>query len=128
MPFEFHSLLSAAATTRAARFSGFPPFHFVGGNIDEPTIPVEALADAVDKVIRSQGQDLAKYGMNSGPQGHLALREFICNCLKRRAEIAAKPEDVLLTTGSLQAIDLVNKALLSKGDVVLLEAANYAGR
>ncbi len=127
MAFEFSSLLSAAATNKAEPFSGYPPYHFVGGNIDEPTVPVEALADAVSKVIRGQGHDLAKYGMNSGPQGHLTLREFICNCLKRRNEIAVKPEEVLLTSGSLQAIDLVNKALLSKGDVVLLEAANYSG-
>lgn len=127
MPFEFRSLLSTAATARATRFSGHPPFHFVGGNIDEPTVPVEALANAVGKVIRSQGQELAKYGLNSGPQGHLVLREFICDCLKRRTEMAIIPDEVLLTSGSLQAIDLVNQALLSSGDVVVLEAANYAG-
>lgn len=127
MPFEFDSVLSGAATTTATRFSGHPPFHFVGGNIDEPTVPVEALADAVGKVIRSQGHELAKYGMSSGPQGHLALREFICDCLKRRNEMSITPDEVLLTSGSLQAMDLVNKALLSKGDVVVLESANYAG-
>jgi len=127
MAFEFGSLLSAAATAKAKQFSGYPPYHFVGGNIDEPAVPAEALADAVHKVIRDQGHDMAKYGMNSGPQGHLPLREFICDCLKRRAEIAVTPEEVLLTSGSLQAMDLVNKALLDKGDVVLLEAANYAG-
>lgn len=127
MAFEFGSLLSAAATTKAGRFAGYPAYHFVGGNIDEPTVPVEALADAVRKVIRGQGHDMAKYGMNSGPQGHLPLREFICDCLKRRTGMAVTPEEVLVTSGSLQAMDLVNKALLNKGDVVLLEAANYSG-
>lgn len=127
MAFEFGSLLSAAATTKAEPFSGYPSYHFVGGNIDEPTVPVEALADAVRGVIRDQGHALAKYGMHSGPQGYLPLREFICDCLKRRNGIAVKPEEVLLTSGSLQAMDLVNKALLNKGDVVLLEAANYSG-
>ncbi len=127
MAFEFKSLLSATATTKAEPFSGYPPYHFVGGNIDEPTVPVEALANAVGKVIRTEGHNLAKYGLNSGPQGHLPLRKFICDCLKKRSEIAVKPEEVLLTSGSLQAMDLVNQTLLSEGDVVLLEAANYAG-
>ncbi|MGI9513003.1 MAG: PLP-dependent aminotransferase family protein [Anderseniella sp.] len=127
MAFEFGTLLSTAATGKAARFSGYPPYHFVGGNIDESTVPTGALGDAVRKVIREQGQAMAKYGMDSGPQGHLPLREFICDCLKRRTGMTVTPDEVLLTTGSLQAMDLVNKALLDKGDVVLLEAANYAG-
>lgn len=127
MAFEFGSLLSAAATAKAGQFSGYPAYHFVGGNIDEPTVPVEALGDAVRKVVRDQGHAMAKYGMNSGPQGYLPLREFVCDCLKRRTGIAVTPQEVLLTSGSLQAMDLVNKALLNKGDVVLLEAANYSG-
>ena len=127
MAFDFGSLLSAVAATKADRFSGYPPYHFVGGNIDEPTVPVEALADAIRKVVRDQGHAMAKYGMNSGPQGYLPLREFICDCLNRRTKMVVTPEEVLLTSGSLQAMDLVNKALLDKGDVVLLEAANYSG-
>jgi len=127
MAFEFGSLLSAAATAKAKQFSGYPAYHFTGGNIDEPTVPVEALGDVVRKVIRDQGHTMAKYGMNSGPQGYLPLREFICDCLKRRTGIAVTTQEVLLTSGSLQAMDLVNKALLNKGDVVLLEAANYSG-
>ncbi|MEM7636721.1 MAG: PLP-dependent aminotransferase family protein [Pseudomonadota bacterium] len=127
MAFEFGSVLSTAATGKAARFSGYPPYHFVGGNIDEPSVPVEALGDAVRKVIRDQGHAMAKYGMDSGPQGHLPLREFVCDCLKKRTGIDVTPHEVLLTSGSLQALDLVNKVLLNKGDVVLLEAANYSG-
>jgi 2-aminoadipate transaminase len=127
MAFEFGPVLSAAATAQAGQFAGYPPYHFVGGNIDEPTVPVDALGDAVRKVIRDQGHAMAKYGMDSGPQGHLPLREFICDCLKTRAGMEVTPEEVLLTSGSLQAMDLVNKALLNEGDVVLLEAANYSG-
>ncbi len=127
MAFEFGTMLSAAATAQAGQFSGYPPYHFVGGNIDEPTVPVDGLGDAVRKVVRDQGHAMAKYGMDSGPQGHLPLREFICNCLKARAGMEVTPGEVLLTSGSLQAMDLVNKALLNEGDVVLLEAANYSG-
>ncbi len=125
--FEFAPLLSDVASRKAAPFAGYPLYHFVGGNIDEPTVPSKALADAVSNVILSQGTAMGKYGMNSGPQGHLPLREAVSDCLKRRAGMSVDPQDVLLTSGSLQAMDLVNFALLNKGDVVLLEAANYGG-
>jgi len=125
--FDFRSRLSSVAGGEAKPFSDFPPFHFVGGNIDEPTVPAEALADAVGRVLRHQGHAMGKYGMNSGPQGYLPLRECISASLLQRAGMTVSTDEVLLTSGSLQAMDLVNWALLDKGDVVLVEASNYAG-
>jgi 2-aminoadipate transaminase len=122
--FEFAQLLSTVAKGQAKPFSGLPEFHFVGGNIDEATVPANALAEAVGNVIRNQGHAMGKYGMNSGPQGYLPLRETISEILKRRAGMSVDPGEILVTTGSLQAMDLVNKALLNKGDVVLVEASN----
>ncbi|MDQ2091593.1 aminotransferase-like domain-containing protein [Marimonas arenosa] len=128
MPFAYDALLSTAASAQqAAPFQGLPPYHFVGGNIDEPTVPAEALAVAVSKVLREQGHAMGKYGMDSGPQGYLPLREEIARILARRCGMKAPAGDILVTTGSLQAMDLVNKAFLNPGDVVLLEEANYMG-
>ena len=127
MSFDFSNVLSSRATSSAGQWKGFPPYHFVGGNIDEATVPVDALATALDKVFRAQGHSMAKYGMESGSQGYLPLREFIVGNLKRRADMDITPTEVLLTSGSLQAMDLVNELLLEKGDVVVLEAANYGG-
>ncbi|MCP3969514.1 MAG: PLP-dependent aminotransferase family protein [Rhodobacteraceae bacterium] len=127
MAFEFGSFLSQVASGEAKPFVGYPPFHFVGGNIDEPTVPADALADALGDVIRKHGASMGKYGMECGPQGYLPLREFICGMLRRRAGMTVAPGEVLIATGSLQAMDLVNAALLDKGDVVLLEAGNYSG-
>jgi 2-aminoadipate transaminase len=128
MAYEFSPNLSAkAASAEAKPFTGYPPYHFVGGNIDEPTVPAEALAEAVAKVLRSEGHAMGKYGLNSGPQGYLPLREYICGMLARRCGMRVEPGDVLLTSGSLQAMDLVNWAFLDPGDVVLVEAANYTG-
>ena len=93
----------------------------------EPTIPSEVLAKLIGKLIQEQGHAMGKYGMDSGPQGYLPLRECISQTLERRAGMVLSAEEVLLTSGSLQAMDLVNKALLDKGDVVLVESANYAG-
>lgn len=125
--FEFGPILSDVATGEAKPYSGLPPYHFVGGNIDEPTVPAQALADAIGNIIRDQGHAMGKYGMDSGPQGYLPLRQAVSDIVNRRAGMSASPGEILLTTGSLQAMDLVNKALLNKGDVVLVEAANYAG-
>ena len=125
--FDFSKSLSAGATASVAPWTGFPPFHFVGGNIDEPTVPIEGLALAIDKAIRAEGKAMAKYGMNSGPLGYLPLRRFVAETLKRRAAMTVTAEDVLLTAGSLQAMDLVNALLLDAGDLVIVEAENYAG-
>jgi 2-aminoadipate transaminase len=128
MAFSYTSHLSkSAAAKQAAPFSGLPPYHFVGGNIDEATVPAEALAETVAKVLRTEGHAMGKYGMNSGPQGYLPLREEIARILARRCAMQVDPGEILVTSGSLQAMDLVNKALLDPGDVVLLEDANYAG-
>ena len=127
MAFDFSQVLGARADTQAAPWSGYPPYHFVGGNIDEPTVPVAELAAAVDKVVRAEGHAMAKYGMDSGPQGYLPLRRFIAENLNQRNDMAVTAEEVLVTTCSLQAMDLVNELLLDPGDVVVLEAANYGG-
>ncbi|WP_322865223.1 PLP-dependent aminotransferase family protein [Aquicoccus sp. G2-2] len=127
MAFSYTAHLSKAAAAQAAPFAGLPPFHFVGGNIDEPTVPAKALADAVAKVLRTEAHAMGKYGMNSGPQGYLPLREEITRILARRCAMQVDPSEILVTSGSLQAMDLVNKALLDAGDVVLLEDANYSG-
>ena len=127
MAFDFTSVISSRATASANRWDGYPPFHFVGGNIDEQTLPVGELAVAVDRVIRRDGQSMAKYGMEDGPLGYLPLRQFIADNLKTRTSMTVAADDVLITTGSLQALDLVNELLLEAGDVVVLEAANYAG-
>ena len=127
MTFDYTAVLSAAAGAQAQPFSGYPPHHFVGGNIDEPTVPAGALAEAVGKVLRAEGHAMGKYGMDSGPQGYLPLREFISDMLGRRCGMKVEAGEVLLTSGSLQAMDLVNRAFLDRGDVVLIEAANYAG-
>ena len=128
MAFDFSSSLSSRATGAALRWSGFPPYHFVGGNIDEPTVPAEELAATVQKVLKAEGHSMAKYGMNSGPQGYLPLREFIADNLGRRTQMQIGPEDVLITSGSLQAMELVYAAFLDPGDIVILEDANYGGK
>ena len=77
------------------------------------------LIAAADAVLRREGRTLSTYGLNSGPQGYRALREFLVAKLKADADIACSADDILITSGSLQAIDLVNATLLVRGDTVV---------
>ena len=107
--------------------AGFPEFNFVGGHIDEPTVPVDALRKAADAVLAREGSTLATYFLQSGPQGYRPLREFLVRKLKSYCDIDCTADEVLLTSGSLQAMDLVNGILLNAGDTVIVEESNYGG-
>jgi 2-aminoadipate transaminase len=127
MPFDASALLSAKASGTAGKFKGFPQYNFIGGSNDADSIPAQALADAVTTALLRDGPQLATYGMQSGPQGYLPLREAVADILKRHAGMTDTAEEVLITGGSLIALDLVNAAFLEPGDVVVIEEACYGG-
>src|SRR6202011_1258441 len=102
-------------------------FSFVGGNNDPDQVPVEGLIDAVSAVLRREGKTLATYGLASGPQGYRPLRDFLAAKLKRDAGIGCAADDIMIVSGSLQALDLVNATLLARGDTVIIEQDTYQG-
>lgn len=120
----FRSDLPAPAP---AKFKAFPPYNFVGGHNDAASVPVEALTAAAARIIAQEGASLATYGLNSGPQGYRPLREFIAGWMKDCAGMQDTADEVLITSGSLQAMDLVNQLLLGPGDMVVAEEATYGG-
>lgn len=126
-PFDLAPLLAPNLPPPAARWTGFPKYNFVGGHNDPAHLPLEALRTAAGKVLEREGHTLATYGLESGPLGYRPLREFLARKLKAHAGITCDAEEILITSGSLQAIDLVNALLLSRGDTVLIEQATYAG-
>jgi len=126
-PFDFAPLLAAGLPPPAVKYAGFPKYNFVGGHNDAEHVPVEALTAAATAVLTREGRTLATYGLGSGPQGYRPLREFLVAKLGRDAGIACAADDILITSGSLQALDLVNGILLNRGDTVLIEQATYQG-
>lgn len=128
MAFDFSNVtpghLPAPAT---AKWSGFPQYNFVGGHNDPDSLPVDKLVASCSHVLQRDGRTLATYTLDSGPQGYLPLREFLVKKLNKYADITCTPDDILLNSGSLQAIDLINEALLSTNDTVIIEASNYGG-
>ena len=121
------SLLRPDVPAPAVRYTGFPRFNFTGGHNDASSTPVDALRAAADAVLAREGRTLATYGLSSGPQGYLGLREFLVRKLKAHAAIVCDTDEILLTSGSLQGLDLVNGLLVSPGDTVLIEEHCYAG-
>ena len=126
-PFDFAPLLPAGLPAPAARWTGLAKYSFVGGNNDPDQVPVDGLIDAINAVLRREGKTLATYGLASGPQGYRPLREFLTAKLKRDAGIACTADDIMIVSGSLQALDLVNQTLLARGDTVLVEQETYQG-
>jgi 2-aminoadipate transaminase len=125
--FDFTPLLPAGLPAAAAKWTGLSKYSFVGGNNDPDGVPVEGLIDAVNAVLKREGKTLATYGLASGPQGYRPLREFIAAKLKRDAAIDCAADDILIVSGSLQALDLVNATLLARGDTIITEQDTYQG-
>src|ERR1700731_257545 len=125
--FDFAPLLPAGLPAPAAKWTGLAKYSFVGGNNDPDQVPVDGLIDAVTAVLRREGKTLATYGLASGPQGYRPLRDFLTAKLKRDAGIDCVADDILIVSGSLQALDLVNQTLLARGDTVIVEQETYQG-
>src|SRR6201988_2568979 len=125
--FDFAPLLPAGLPAPAAKWTGLAKYSFVGGNNDPDQVPVEGLIAAITAVLEREGKTLATYGLASGPQGYRPLREFLVCKLNRDAAIACTADDILIVSGSLQALDLVNATLLACGDTVIIEQDTYQG-
>lgn len=115
------------APAPAARFSGLPKYNFVYGHNDPTQVPVREIAAAAAAVLSGSGHLLGMYNLGQAPQGHDALREFVAEKLARRSGISCTRDDVLITSGSLQAMDLVNGVMIGPGDTVILEEFTYGG-
>jgi 2-aminoadipate transaminase len=125
--FDFAPLLRADLPPAAARFTGLPKYNFTGGNNDADELPLDGLIAAANAALKREGRNLSTYNLAGGPQGYLPLREFLAQKLKRDSGIACTADNILLVSGSLQALDLVNGIFLNPGDTVIVEEDNYQG-
>ena len=125
--FDYAPLLRRGLPPPAVKWTGSARYNFTGGNNDADQVPIEDLIVAATAVLEREGRTLATYGLASGPQGHRRLREFLALKLKRDAGLLCQSEDILLTSGSLQALDLINGVLLEAGDTVIAEQETYGG-
>ena len=110
---EVRALFAVAARPEVVSLAGGMPF--------VSALPAELVTSAMDRVMREQGPIALQYG--SG-QGIPALREHILEVMALEG-IRANVDDVVVTTGSQHALELVAKLFLDPGDVVLAEGPSY---
>jgi 2-aminoadipate transaminase len=114
-PSEIRSLFAVASRPDIVSLAGGMP------NLS--ALPMDMMAEVVRDLVATNGTEALQYG--SG-QGHPALREQICEVMALEG-IRANPDDVIVTTGSQQALDLISRIFIDPGDVVLVEAPSYVG-
>ena len=125
--FDFTPLMADGLPPAAQPWTGYAPMNFVGGHNDRTAIPVEALIEGVTEELRRIGPELAKYNLEGGPQGYEPLRRFVADKMTNDRGAPTTPEQVLITSGSLQGLDLVNTLMISPGDTVIIEESSYGG-
>ena len=86
-------------------------------------LPLEALAESAHELMLKRGTTVMQYGSGQGDE---TLREQILEVMRIEG-IHAHPDDVVVTTGSQQALDLVTRLFVNPGDVVVAEAPSYVG-
>jgi 2-aminoadipate transaminase len=97
---------------------------FAGGLPAPELFPVEGVRAAAEEVLRADGPAAMQYGVT---EGYLPLRQWVCEHLDRALGLRASPDQVLVTSGSQQGLDLLGKVLIDPGDVVLVENPAYLG-
>jgi len=97
---------------------------FAGGLPNPASFPVAEIAAAAAKVLYESGPSALQY---STTEGLLPLRQWIAARYKKTQGMDVRPEQILITTGSQQALDLVAKVVINAGDPVLMEKPGYLG-
>ena len=97
---------------------------FAGGLPNPVSFPIGDLQESIEGAIKKNGSKLFQY---STTEGYLPLREMIAAKYRRKFNLDVNPEDVLITNGSQQALELLGKVILNKGDQVLMEEPGYLG-
>ncbi len=96
---------------------------FAGGLPAPEVFPVEAFRKATNRVLKTQGPLAMQY---STTEGFPPLRQWIVDYMARYG-IKAKMENVQITSGSQQALDLIGKVMINPGDLILTEKPTYLG-
>jgi 2-aminoadipate transaminase len=96
---------------------------FAGGLPAPELFPIQRFQEACQRVLAEKGCSALQYGTT---EGYTPLREMIAHNMARYG-IVAGVENVLITSGSQQALDLIGKLLVNPGDRLLVEAPTYLG-
>lgn len=112
---EIRALFAVASRPEVVSLAGGMPYL--------PALPLDAVGDSLARLVAERGTQAMQYGSGQGDE---VLREQICRIMSL-VGIEGHPDDVVVTVGSQQALDLVTRIFCDPGDVVLAEAPSYVG-
>ncbi len=96
---------------------------FAGGNPDPAVFPVAEFAEAA-QILSREGRDVLQYGATNG---YDPLRNYIAKWMAPRMGRETKPDEMLITTGSQEGMDLLCAVLINEGDTIIVEGPTYPG-
>lgn len=97
---------------------------FAGGLPNRQFFPVKGLQKAAHDVFEEAGSEILQY---ANSEGYLGLRQFIADRYRKQEGLDIPVEDILITTGSQQGLDLLGKTFLNEGDDLIIEEPGYLG-
>jgi len=116
--------MKGSAIRELLKLTERPDIIAFGGGMPAPEVfPVDAFRAAAERVLAKQGKQALQY---SSTEGYRPLREWIARKMAAYG-IESAPDNVLITSGSQQALDLLGKVLINPGDLILTEKPTYLG-
>jgi 2-aminoadipate transaminase len=112
---EIRALFAVAARPEVVSLAGGMPYI--------SALPLDAVGEMAGQLVADRGAVALQYGSGQGDPG---LREGICEVMSLEG-IRAHPDEVVVTVGSQQALDLITRIFIDPGDVVLAEGPSYLG-
>ena len=97
---------------------------FAGGLPNRDLFPADEIRDATNRVFSIHGRDIFQY---SNSEGYLKLREYISERYRQKKKLDIPVENILVTSGSQQGLDLLGKILINDGDSLIMEEPGYLG-
>ena len=97
---------------------------FAGGLPAPELFPIEEMKKVDEAIYNEEGRQAVQYGTT---EGYVPLREEICKRMKNKFFVDCKPQDVVVTTGSQQALFILSQILVDKDQTILMESPSYMG-
>ncbi len=95
---------------------------FAGGLPNPISFPQDALSESMQRIVKDYGSKVFQYSLTAGlPE----LRRYIAQRYKTKLGLDITEDEIIITTGSQQALDLIAKVLLDRGDGVVVENPTY---
>jgi DNA-binding transcriptional MocR family regulator len=114
---------SSRVVTEILKLAERPDVISLAGGLPDPSVfPLERIRESMERVLAEEGASALNYGPNPG---FTKLREWIAERMKARENVSLSMENILVTSGGIEALNLVSMATLDPGDTVLVESPTY---